>query len=149
MTPSIDLGAEDCEFCSIARGDDDSVEVVCEGETWVAFFPLSPATPGHTLVIPRLHVADLWDLDPDQSGELMAAVIHVGRAIRHALTPEGMNLITSAGTVAEQTMYHVHLHVVPRWREDRLRDIWPPKGKSDEIDLDGVADRIREACRTI
>jgi histidine triad (HIT) family protein len=149
VTPSTDVGAEDCEFCSIARGDDDSVEVVCEGETWVAFFPLSPATPGHTLVIPRQHVADLWSVNPDLGADLMAAVIHVGRSIQHALTPEGMNLITSAGKVAEQTIYHAHLHVVPRWQHDRFGEIWPPRGELDEIDLDGVADRIREACRSV
>src|SRR5688500_7933160 len=120
----------DCPFCAIARGDDESVEVVAEGQTWVAFFPLSPATPGHTLVIPRQHVADLWDAEPALGADLMGAVIGVGRATRQALTPEGMNLITSSGAAAEQTVYHLHLHVVPRWLDDRIGEIWPAKGQS-------------------
>jgi diadenosine tetraphosphate (Ap4A) HIT family hydrolase len=140
---------EDCEFCSIARGTDRAVEVVCEAESWVAFFPLKPATIGHTLVIPRRHVVDLWSADPPTAAALMMAVIQVGRAIKTALTPEGMNLITSSGEVAEQTIYHLHLHVLPRYQEDGFDDIWPPKRELPEVDLEGVADRIREACRAV
>jgi histidine triad (HIT) family protein len=136
----------DCEFCAIARGDDRSVEVVCEGESWIAFFPLSPATPGHTLVIPRAHVPDLWQVDPLLGIDLMAAVIRVGRAIDDALTPEGMNLITSAGETAEQTVFHLHLHLVPRWHRDGFGRIWPIEGKYEDADLENVASRIREAC---
>ena len=97
--------SEDCDFCAIARGDDRSVELVCEDTNWVAFFPLDPATPGHTLVIPRLHVEHLWRADPALASELMQAVVRVGRAIEFALQPEGMNLITSAGSAAEQTIF--------------------------------------------
>jgi histidine triad (HIT) family protein len=133
----------------IARGADPSADVVCEAETWVAFFPTKPATPGHTLVIPRLHAPDLWSVDASLAVDLMGAVVQVGRAVEAAVTPEGMNLITSSGEAAEQTVYHLHLHVVPRWREDGFGDIWPPKGKLRGIDMEGVADRIRDACRSV
>jgi histidine triad (HIT) family protein len=136
----------DCAFCGIARGDDHTVEIVCEGESWVAFFPLSPATPGHTLVIPRTHVSDLWKADGTVAAELMAAVIKVGRAIQSALSPEGMNLITSAGETAEQTVFHLHLHVVPRWRRDGFDRIWPPESQYEDADLGDVASRVRTAC---
>ena len=137
----------DCAFCAIAQGKDRSAEVVCEGTDWIAFFPLNPATPGHTLVIPRRHVADLWQVDPPLGAELMAAVIRVGRAIEKALKPEGMNLISSAGKTAEQTVFHLHLHVVPRWRRDGFGKIWPAEGTYDDANLAGYADRIRDACR--
>jgi histidine triad (HIT) family protein len=138
---------ENCEFCAIARGEDQSVEIVCEGENWVAFFPLEPATPGHTLIIPRKHVVDLWHLEPSLGAELMAAVIRVGHAIDTALAPEGMNLISSAGKVAEQTVFHLHLHVVPRWLRDGFGQIWPGGETFEDASLEDVADRIREACR--
>jgi histidine triad (HIT) family protein len=138
---------EGCEFCAIARGDDQSAEVVCEARDWIAFFPLEPATPGHTLVIPRSHVADLWELDTELGSALMGAVIQVGRAIEDAVQPEGMNLITSSGSAAEQTVFHVHLHVVPRWKQDGFGRIWPTGGRYDDARLDRVADRIREACQ--
>jgi histidine triad (HIT) family protein len=138
--------AQDCEFCAVVRGEDHSVEVVCEGESWMAFFPLNPATPGHTLVIPRVHVVDLWKLDAPLGADLMAAVIRVGRAIEEALTPEGMNLITSAGETAEQTIFHLHLHLVPRWHRDGFGRIWPVEGKYEDADMEDVASRIRAAC---
>ena len=135
-----------CDFCAIAGGEDKSVEIVCEDNNWIAFFPLDPATPGHTLVIPRKHVSDLWEVDSALASELINAVIRVGRAISKSLRPEGMNLITSAGTVAEQTVFHLHLHVVPRWRRDGFGDIWPPAKKYTDSQLENVADRIRAAC---
>jgi len=113
----------------------------------MAFFPPNPATPGHTLVIPRVHVADLWQVDPPLASDLMAAVIRVGRAIETALSPEGMNLITSAGETAEQSVFHLHMHVVPRWHRDGFGRIWPAEGSFQDADLEDVADRIRVACR--
>jgi histidine triad (HIT) family protein len=139
--------AKNCDFCAIARGEDPSVEVVCEGENWIAFFPLDPATPGHTLVIPRQHVSDLWKAEPRLAADLISAVIRVGRAINTSLKPDGMNLITSAGTVAEQTIFHLHLHVVPRWRQDGFGEIWPPPRKYTDKQLENVAERIRDACK--
>ena len=146
MTPQPNAQPASCDFCAIARGENRSVEIVCEGENWIAFFPLDPATPGHTLVIPRKHVTDLWKAESALAAELMTAVIRVGRAINASLKPDGMNLITSAGGVAEQTVFHLHLHVVPRWRRDGFGDIWPPARKYTDTQLENVADRIRAAC---
>lgn len=134
-----------CPFCAISEGRDSSAEVVCEGETWVAFFPLDPATPGHTLVIPRRHVSDLWKLQPELADDLMRAVLRLGKAIERALSPHGLNLITSAGEAASQSVFHVHLHVVPRWNHDGFGSIWPPAGRYEDIALEPVADRIRAA----
>ena len=135
-----------CEFCQISHGLDETARIVCEAEDWVAFFPTDPATPGHTLVIPRHHVPDVWSLGPKLGTDLMSAVIKIGRAIEIALQPEGMNLISSSGAVAEQTVNHVHLHVVPRWRSDGIDRIWPPTHKMPERLKDDVADQVRAAC---
>lgn len=137
-----------CPFCAIAKGDDPSVSIVCEGDGWLAFFPAEPATPGHTLVIPRVHVPDLWSAGAAVGAELVEAVIHVGHAVQKAVDPEGMNLITSAGEAAEQSVAHLHLHVVPRWTHDEL-DIWPPKRPMQEKLKENVAEAVREACRGI
>ncbi len=149
MTATSKDPAKDCEFCAIVRGEDSEAEIVCEGENWIAFFPLNPAIPGHTLVIPRTHVADLWDVEPPLGADLMAAIIRVGHAVETALTPEGMNLTTSAGETAEQTIFHLHFHIVPRWRRDGFGRIWPVDGKYEDADLEDVADRLREACARI
>lgn len=143
--PSVD----NCAFCRIANGQDREAEVVCEGENWIAFFPLNPATPGHTLVIPRAHVPDLWQAEPELGGELARAAIRVGQAIEVALHPEGMNLITSAGQTAEQTVFHLHLHLVPRWQRDGFGRIWPVDEKYDDADFGDIATLIRDACRDV
>jgi hypothetical protein len=82
VTPVPKPSVEGCDFCAIVRGDDRSVQIVCESDDWIAFFPLNPATKGHTLVVPRHHIADIWELDNRLASELMAAVIRVGRAVQ-------------------------------------------------------------------
>lgn len=76
----------------------------------------------------------------------MAAVVKLGQAIMEALRPEGMNLISSAGEAASQTVFHLHLHLVPRWEGDRIGDIWPRGDPWSEAELDEVAAMIRAAA---
>jgi histidine triad (HIT) family protein len=140
--------ADDCPFCRIVRGGDDAAVVVARAEDWLAFFPDTPATPGHTLVVPKRHVQHYWALDAGLACTLAVASLRVGLAIQDALAPEGMNLITSRGQAAEQTVQHVHLHLVPRWREDALDEIWPPRRETDSATLTTVAERIRVALGT-
>lgn len=137
---------EDCPFCLIAAGLDARAEVICEGNDWVALFPSEPATPGHSLVIPRLHVADLWELPRGLETEVMRALITVGNAIREALNPDGLNLISSSGREAEQTVFHMHLHLVPRWADDNFGRIWPPKKVMAPRLKEELAEMIRQRC---
>lgn len=136
-----------CDFCRIGRREQ-SAEVVAEGASWVAFFPLNPATPGHTLIVPRSHVEDLWSADHDLVADLAQATLDVGHAISAALRPDGMNLITSAGATAEQTVFHLHLHVVPRWKADGFGHIWPIGERYEVDDLGDAAEMIRRAFTT-
>jgi histidine triad (HIT) family protein len=133
-----------CDFCRIGRSGQ-SAEVVAEGASWVAFFPLNPATPGHTLIVPRVHVEDLWSADHELVADLAQAALDVGHAIGAALHPDGMNLITSAGATAEQTVFHLHLHVVPRWKADGFGHIWPIGERYEVEDLGDAAALIRRA----
>jgi histidine triad (HIT) family protein len=140
---------DDCVFCAIALGTERPSELLCAFDSWLAFLPLEPATPGHTLVIPRTHVSDLWALPDELQPQLMAAIVDVGRAIQRALSPQGMNLITSAGAAAEQTILHLHLHLVPRWVEDGFGRIWPTEGRYETGEPPDVAERIRAELRTV
>ncbi len=139
---------QDCEFCQIVRGQRPA-RVVGESADTVAFFPLRPACLGHTVVIPKTHVRDLWAADSLPSTGLMQAVIHVGQAISMALRPDGLNLISSAGAAASQTVFHLHLHVVPRWSGDHIGHIWPlSEPLSDDL-TDETAAVIRDAYAAI
>lgn len=138
---------DDCDFCGIAVGEQPA-EIVCEDANWLAFFPISPATRGHTLVVPRSHVTDLWQTDLTLARELMDACVRVGGAIRTALEPDGMNLISSAGEAAEQSVFHLHLHLVPRWDGDRIGRIWPTNATEAPAWIPDVAATLREACQS-
>lgn len=142
--PTPETPHTNCPFCAIAAGKDDSIEVISAERSWVAFFPISPATPGHTLVIPRKHVPDLWAAEPQLAGGLTVAAIRIGRAIQRALEPEGMNLITSKDQAGEQSVFHLHLHLVPRWSDDEL-GIWPPKKPMGREVRESLGEEIRTA----
>ena len=123
----------DCEFCALLR--DDGAQTVYEDEHTAAFFPLHPAADGHTLVVPRGHVPDLFALDLAVAQRLTRTTLRVAAALRAALAPEGMNVINSAGAAASQTVRHLHVHLVPRWTGDRMGTIWPdpaPPAPGDE-----------------
>ena len=141
----MDLG---CEFCQIVRGER-AARVVADATDALAFFPLRPVCPGHTLVIPKTHVRDLWAAGIVPSTGLMQAVIGVGQAISTALRPDGLNLISSAGEAASQTVFHLHLHVVPRWAGDSLGNIWPPSSPLSVEVKDETAAAIRAAYAAV
>jgi histidine triad (HIT) family protein len=101
------------------------------------------------LVIPKTHVRDLWAAGSVLSAELMQMVIRVGHAIRTALQPDGLNLISSAGQAASQTVFHLHLHVVPRWAGDRMGNIWPPSPPLTDEVKDETAAAIRAAYAAV
>ena len=140
MSPSTD-----CPFCRIATGKE-TVEMLCETDDWIAFFPDEPATPGHTLVIPRVHVANFLELDTELGASMMKGLLTVGRAIQTAVKPDGMNLISSMGEAADQTVYHLHFHLVPRKAGDAIGRIWPPKKPMNEERKEDLADLIRAQC---
>jgi histidine triad (HIT) family protein len=137
-----------CEFCAIVANEAPATTLYEDAET-LAFFPLNPATLGHTLVIPKPHIPDLFALTPALTTPLMNTALHLAQAIRTALNPEGLNLITSAGAAASQTIYHLHLHLVPRWHQDSIGQIWPVNGQDfGELDKDNAAARIRRSLAT-
>ena len=130
MAPSI---ASDCLFCKIVAGEIPSTRVR-EDERTVAFMDINPATPGHLLVVPRAHVADLGAVDGEDLAACVAAAQRLAARAREALGAEGVNLMNSWGQAAWQTVFHFHVHVIPRYEDDPLRLPWRPQpGDPDEI----------------
>jgi histidine triad (HIT) family protein len=133
-----------CEFCKIVAGEADA-RVVNATEHTVAFFPLKPAVLGHTLVVPTVHVPDIFALSEPIAAAVGQAVLAGAHAIKRALSPDGLNIINSAGAAASQTIFHLHVHLVPRWTDDRVGNIWPPSEPWPEEITDDVADAVRVA----
>ena len=126
-------GDPDCLFCKIVAGDIPSVRVH-EDERTVAFMDINPATRGHLLVVPREHAADVLAIDPEDLKAVVLAAKGLAQRVRDKLGADGVNLLNSTGSVAWQTVFHFHLHVIPRYEDDPLRLPWQPQpGDKDEI----------------
>jgi ATP adenylyltransferase len=114
-----DMTADGCPFCQIPGGDDEDSLVVARGETAYAVLNLHPYNPGHLMVLPYRHVAELEDLTPEESGELMAMTQQAIRVIRGVSQPHGFNVgINLGGPAGGSLADHLHQHVVPRWSGD-------------------------------
>ena len=108
---------------------------------------INPATPGHALVIPRSHSADLIEISDDDLEHTMVAARRLAERMQETLEPDGFNVINACGTAAWQTVFHFHLHVVPRYEDDPLKLPWVPSpGDLDEIARDARADQRRRAA---
>ena len=115
----------ECIFCKIAAGELPAT-IVDEDERTVAFMDISPATRGHALVIPRTHAADLLSVDTDDLAAVAVASQRLAARAKERLRADGINLLNSCGAAAWQTVFHFHVHVIPRYREDPLRLPWVP-----------------------
>ena len=134
--------AEDCLFCGIVAGDVPA-QIIASDEHTVAFMDINPATRGHALVVPRQHAADLLDIGDDDLSRVMLAARRLTLRIQAALDPDGFNILNSCGRAAWQTIFHFHLHVIPRYNDDPLKLPWVPEG-GDEDEIASVADKIRK-----
>jgi histidine triad (HIT) family protein len=132
-----------CVFCSIVEGAAPA-DRVYENDFVVAIMDLHPAAIGHVLVIPKTHSEDLWHIQRQDAEQTMAAAVQVAGMIRRALDPAGINLVHATGVAAWQTVFHFHLHLVPRHAGDHLVPPWPlDQPRADEASLRAVANRIR------
>jgi histidine triad (HIT) family protein len=127
------MGDPSCIFCQILAGELPAT-IVDEDERTIAFMDIAPATRGHTLVIPRAHSADLLSVDREDLHAVAVASQRLARRIRERLRADGVNLINSCGAAAWQTVFHFHMHVIPRYEGDPLRLPWTPaQGDPQEI----------------
>jgi histidine triad (HIT) family protein len=123
----------DCIFCKILGGELPAT-IVDEDERTVAFMDISPATRGHALVVPREHVADLHDIGEADLAACAMAARRLAERMRERLGADGVNVINSCGRAAWQTVFHFHLHVIPRYVGDPLELPWVPSpGDSEAI----------------
>ena len=134
----------DCVFCAIVSGTAPA-ELVAEDEHTVSFMDINPVNPGHVLTVPRRHAVDIWDLSDEEAADLMVGTRRVCDQLRKVLAPPGLDLFVANGEEGGQTVFHVHVHSIPRWPNDAWIDPWTPTaGDPDEIAA--VAARLREGA---
>jgi histidine triad (HIT) family protein len=123
----------DCIFCKIIAGELPAT-IVGEDERTISFMDIAPATRGHALVIPREHSADLLSIEAEDLAAVGLAAQRLATRFKQRLGADGVNLLNSCGAVAFQTVFHFHMHVIPRYEGDPLRLPWvPTPGDSAEI----------------
>ena len=131
----------DCIFCKIVAGELPSARVH-EDERTVAFMDINPATRGHLLVVPRAHSTDVLDVGEDDLAACARTARAMAQRARDRLGAEGINLLNSCGAAAWQSVFHFHVHVIPRYADDPLRLPWVP-GPGDMDEISRTADELR------
>ncbi|MDP4001235.1 MAG: HIT family protein [bacterium] len=132
---------EDCIFCKIINREIPA-DIVYEDEYAVAFLDIRPVSKGHTLLVPKNHSHDLLDSDDETLKNLMFVVKKVSRALLKATGAKAFNLGTNNGEDAGQDVFHLHFHLIPRYKNDQLKG-WPHH-ESDAKDRVELAEHIRE-----
>jgi histidine triad (HIT) family protein len=124
---------EACLFCGIAGGEVPA-QIIDSDERTLAFLDINPATRGHALVIPRSHSTDLMEVTDEDLEATMLAVRRLARQMETTLHPDGFNVLNSCRPVAWQTIFHFHIHLIPRYSDDPLKLPYVPReGDPDEI----------------
>ena len=131
----------DCVFCKIVAGQIPSTKVY-EDEHTLAFMDLGQVNPGHVLVAVKKHASYLFELDETQAAAVARACVNVSKAIQSAFKPEGLSVYQANGKAAGQTVFHYHVHLLPRHAGDGMELTWPVKNPPRE-QLEGYAAKIR------
>lgn len=122
---------EDCIFCKIANGEIPS-QTLYEDERFRVILDLGPATKGHALILPKEHYANLYELPEELAGETMKLAKKMMQQMTDKLACEGFNLVQNNGDLAGQTVFHFHMHLIPRYQADRQTIGWKPQHVSPE-----------------
>jgi histidine triad (HIT) family protein len=127
------MNDEDCIFCRIISGELPG-QIVDQDDRTVAFMDINPATRGHALVVPRRHARNLLEIAPDELEAAVVAAQRLAAKMPERLGAKGVNLLNACGRAAWQTVFHFHVHVIPRYDDDPLRLPWTPQeGDPEEI----------------
>jgi histidine triad (HIT) family protein len=130
------MADDDCIFCSIVKGDGPAT-IVDEDDHTIAFMDIHPWTRGHLLVIPREHYKDIYEIPDETLSQVMVAAKRMAKRVKEKLDADGVNLLNSAERAAWQTVFHFHVHVIPRYEDDPLElPVRPQEGDPDEIKED-------------
>ena len=130
-----------CIFCKVLAGEIPSQEIDSDDRT-MTVLDINPATRGHAVVITRTHAENIFALGDEDLLAVMRTVQRVGERMKETLKPQGFNILHNVGRVAWQSIFHFHMHVIPRYEEDPLQLPWVP-GPADPAELADVAEQIR------
>ena len=132
---------DNCIFCKIVKGEIPS-SVIYEDDNVKVILDIAPSAKGHAILLVKQHVANIFELEAELAGKIFAVVPKVATAIKEELGCDGMNILQNNGTEAGQTVFHLHIHFVPRWKNDTIQIKWTP-GSYAEGEAVALAKAIR------
>ena len=133
---------EDCIFCKIASGEIPS-NTIYENSEFKVIMDIAPASKGHVLIIPKEHFKDIYEIDAITAGKLFQLATVVARALKEVLHCDGLNVLQNNGLIAGQTVYHFHMHLIPRYKGDKVGLGWK-MGQLDNAQKEEILAKIRE-----
>lgn len=122
---------DNCIFCKIIAGEIPSA-VIFEDEEFKAILDRFPGNIGHVLVLPKKHYSNIFDIDEDVAGRLFKLATKIAKNMKEVLGFEAMNVVQNNGSLAGQTVHHFHLHLIPRYENDKVQIKWEQLGLTDE-----------------
>ena len=133
---------DNCIFCKIAAGEIPS-KAIYEDDDFKVILDLGPATKGHALILPKVHAANLYELDDAVAAKVLVVAKKVALTMKEKLKCDGLNLVQNNGVVAGQTVNHFHLHLIPRYEGDGQTILWKP-GEPTQDELEAIRKQIVE-----
>lgn len=131
----------DCIFCKIANGEIPS-STIYEDDLFRVILDLSPATKGHALILPKKHMANIFEMDKETAEKVFVLASRIAKAMKEALNCDGLNIVQNNGEIAGQTVFHFHMHIIPRYNDDGQKINWVPK-TSEAAERDMIAEQIK------
>lgn len=122
--------ADNCIFCKIANGEIPSATLY-EDEDFRVILDLSPASKGHALILPKGHAANLFELPDDTAAKALVLAKKIGARLKDGLHADGFNVVQNNGEAAGQTVFHFHMHLIPRYQDDTVDVKWKPGTLTD------------------
>jgi histidine triad (HIT) family protein len=136
----------DCVFCKIVAGEIPCTKVFEDG-LCLAFMDIGPISPGHTLLVSKMHYGTIHEMPADEAAHLARHIPMLAAAVQKAVNAEGINVLQNNGPCSGQEVLHVHVHLIPRWPNDGLGFRWPAKQADPDV-LKQQADAVRRCLGT-
>jgi histidine triad (HIT) family protein len=139
------LNLQDCLFCKIAKGEIPSATIF-ENSEFKVILDKFPANKGHILIIPKEHIENIYEMDSELGGRLFSLATNIARILKKELNIEGLNILQNNGKVAGQTVFHFHLHLIPRYEDDQVDITWKALKPTDD-ELTTLANRLYKSLQ--
>ena len=132
----------DCIFCKIANGEIPS-RTLYEDEDFRVIFDISPASKGHAIILPKKHAANIFEISEEDASKIYVVAKKVATALSEELQCDGINILQNNGETAGQSVFHLHMHIIPRYKDDTVNIKWKP-GVPDEDLLDRLSEKLKK-----